>query len=426
MFRKSLLVATAVLVSPGVAQAQYIGGNAPPPPAAPGYGVRESPQAALSRNVRLLAASPRNYEALLGAGRAALALGDTQAAIGFFGRAEEVNPRSWVPKWGQGAALVQMDEPEAALRAFSEAQSLGASQASVALDRGLAFDLIGNQAGAQSDYRSALTGPDANEARRRLALSLAISGNRAEALATLDPLLARRDPGASRCRAFVLALTGDLNGARSAVNAALPGMAANMDPFLRRLASLRPAEKAAAVNFGHMPGSGGGVQIASGTGTPSIDRLADIDAMFAGRPAPPPATVTTVSPPVPQMVVAQPQPVRVAVANSPSPVRATPPQAASAEKSTVSVKRFWVQLASGSNAGALSDQFRRIKSRNRDILKDINGYVAEEPAKARLLIGPFKSDSDAKIFADDLASLDVDAFSWTSSPGQLIRKLPDR
>ena len=44
-------------------------------------------------------------------------------------------------------------------------------------DRGLAYDLLGQQAQAQADYRAALSGADADEARRRLALSLAISGD---------------------------------------------------------------------------------------------------------------------------------------------------------------------------------------------------------------------------------------------------------
>ncbi|MFC7536606.1 tetratricopeptide repeat protein [Sphingomonas sp. GCM10030256] len=426
MIRKSLLAVATASVLPGVAQAQYIGGSAPPPPAAPAYGLRESPEASLSRHVRLLAINPRNYEALLGAGRAALALGDTQAAVGFFGRAEEVNPRSWVPKWGQGAALVQMEDPQAALQAFSAAQALGATQVSVALDRGLAFDLTGDQARAQADYRAALNGPDANEARRRLALSLAISGNKTEALKTLDPLLARRDPGASRCRAFVLALTGDVEGARSAVNAALPGLAGNLDPFLRRLPALRPAEKAAAVNFGHMPGAGGGQVAGVLPSGPRADRLADLDSILnSGAPVASPPVAARPSAPT----WSPPQPVRVAtVVPTPSTaIRPTPPPSAAPAAGTgFSLKRFWVQLASGNNADALNDQFRRLKLRNRDLLKNINGYVAEEPAKARLLIGPFKSVDDARIFADDLESIDVDAFSWTSAPGQMIRKLPDQ
>ena len=106
---------------------------------------------------------------------------------------------------------------------FTRAQQLGAPVATFACDRGLAYDLLGRQAEAQADYRMALTGPDADEARRRLALSLAISGNRAEALSTLAPLMAKGDAGAARARAFVLALTGDHDGARMAIDSAMPG-----------------------------------------------------------------------------------------------------------------------------------------------------------------------------------------------------------
>ena len=45
------------------------------------------------------------------------------------------------------------------------------------------------------------------------------------------------------------------------------------------------------------------------------------------------------------------------------------------------------------------------------------------PSASRLLIGPFRSPSDAEIFVEDLESVRVDAFSWTSPPGQAIRKL---
>ena len=31
---------------------------------------------------------------------------------------------------------------------------------------------------------------------------------------------------------------------------------------------------------------------------------------------------------------------------------------------------------------------------------------------------------EANIFAEDLASVRVDAFTWTNQPGQAIRKLP--
>jgi Flp pilus assembly protein TadD len=375
-------------------------------------GYAESPGAALARNVRLLAANPRNYEALLGAGKAALETGDAEAAIGFYGRAEDVNPRSWVPKIGQGAALVQIGDPQAALRAFDEAQRLGASHSAIALDRGLAFDLIGDQVKAQADYQVALSGVDRDEARRRLALSLAISGNRLEALTTLDPLLARRDMGAIRCRAFVLALTGDVEGARLAVNGAMPGHAATMDPFLRRLVSLNSSDKAAAVHLGVMPGGAGHsistVTYMGPTPVPGAgeSRLADIDRILAPSPAP-------AAPPVQQQVQAPPAATPVRVASARPRAQAEAPARS----------RHWVQLASSSDASRLPDQFRRLTSRHRDIFEGLPGYVAQDRDKARLLIGPFKDASDAKVFADDLASVQIDAFQWTSAPGQSVSKL---
>ncbi len=60
----------------------------------------ETPGTALSRYIRVLAGNPRDFNALIGAGKAALDLGDVQAATGFFGRAEEVNPRLLRPRPG--------------------------------------------------------------------------------------------------------------------------------------------------------------------------------------------------------------------------------------------------------------------------------------------------------------------------------------
>ena len=75
-------------------------------PGTPVSGFAESPEAALARNVRLVAADPRNFQALVAAGRAALGTGDTQAAVGFFGRAEELSPSSWQPQAGKAAAMI--------------------------------------------------------------------------------------------------------------------------------------------------------------------------------------------------------------------------------------------------------------------------------------------------------------------------------
>ncbi len=250
--RNIAVLATVALV-PAPASAQYIGGAPPPLPSAPAPGEIQTPAGTLARAVRVLARSPRDFSALITAGRAALDLGDTQAAIGFYGRAEEVRPSDPAPKIGMGAATVATGDADGALRWFFEAQRLGATGLTLGADRGLAQDLLGNQASAQVDYRAALSGRESDEARRRLALSLGISGNRTEAFTALQPLLVRRDPAAQRIRAFVLALVGDERGASSAIDQAMPGTGARMAGFFRLLPTLSAPQKAAAVHLGVFP-----------------------------------------------------------------------------------------------------------------------------------------------------------------------------
>jgi Flp pilus assembly protein TadD len=222
-----LMAATSVR-----AQAPYV---APMPQA-------DSASDRLGRYLRILTSSPRDFQALIGAGRAALDLGDSQAAAGFFGRADEVWPTSPLPQAGMGAATVLEGNANGALIYFARAVKLGVTPMTIGADRGLAYDLLGRHAEAQADYKAALIGPEADEARRRLAISQAITGSRDAALATLSPLLLRRDPGAVRTRAMVLALSGDTIGARSAIEAAMPGSWPQMGPFIARFATLNSGQ----------------------------------------------------------------------------------------------------------------------------------------------------------------------------------------
>jgi len=371
---------------------------------------------ALSRYLRVLATSPRDFQALVGAGRAALELGDTQAAAGFFGRADEVWPTSPLPQIGMGAATALEDDPQGALAYFRRAERLGARPVTLGADRGLAYDLLGRHAEAQADYRAAMAGSAADEARRRLALSLAITGDKAGALDTLAPLLTRQDRAAIRARALILALSGDQAGARQAIEWSMPGAWAQMGPFLGRLGTLNSAQRAAAVHLGVFPGSG---QPAASSGTMVAgvrqDRLGDIDALLRGssaNPAPPP---TVGNAPVQQVQT-------VPTASAPS-VAAAVTSTAVAAPANPQRKRFWVQLASGPNVSALPEQFRRSQQRSRELLTGKTGYVAEEAGKARLLVGPFRNADDASVFAEELEVDGVRAFSWSSAEGQLIRKI---
>src|SRR5437764_13818118 len=101
----------------------------------------EGPATAMARYVRNLASDPKDFDSLIGAGRAALEMDDTQAAAGFFARADEINPRSPLPQAGMGGVSVANGEPQAALAYFKRAQQLGASVPILGCDRGLAFDL---------------------------------------------------------------------------------------------------------------------------------------------------------------------------------------------------------------------------------------------------------------------------------------------
>jgi len=369
----------------------------------------ETATAALARYLRTLASDPKDFTSLIGAGRAALELGDAQAAAGFFARADEVNPRSPLPQAGMGAVAVINGEPQAALPYFSRAEQLGATLATIGCDRGLAYDLMGRQADAQADYRAALSGPDGDEARRRLALSLAIGGNRAGALSALSPLVAKGDVAASRTRAFILALTGDTNGAAAAINAAMPGSSASLTPFLQRLPTLQAGQKAAAANLGIFPDSGDARLASAGqsygpisqiSSSVTTDRLAGIDELLRA-PAGRPAQQQPAYRPAPQQV-AYAAPVRQAV--RPAPVKS----------------KIWLQLASGANAAALNGQFQQIKSKNSDLFDGIPGYIVRSPDRARLVVGPFRSASDADTFAQDLETVEVNAFKYSNSPSDQI------
>jgi hypothetical protein len=325
-----------------------------------------------------------------------------------------------------GAVQVVNGNGKGAMPYFTRAQQLGASATTLGCDRGLAYDLMGQQAKAQADYRVALSGADSDEARRRLALSLAISGDKAGAIAALAPLSAKGDATTSRVRAFVLALTGDSRSAMTAIDAAMPGSWSSVAPFLAKLPSLPAGEKAAAVNLGIFPDANQAPAYAYAAPVPtapstvamsetaSTDRLSGIDALLRQQSAPQKsATAPGWQQPALQSEPQRPQPIQVAYA--------PPPRPATVERtSTSEPTKIWLQLASGHDAGALSNQFERLKSQNQELFQGITAYVAEGSDRDRLVIGPFRGSSDARIFSEDLHTIGIDAFRWTNSSSDRI------
>jgi Flp pilus assembly protein TadD len=285
----------------------------------------------LSRYLHDLADNPHSLAALTGAGRAALDMGDPQAALTFFARAENEAPRDGRVKALMGAALVQLEQPRAAMKFFGDAAQLGYAEADFAGDRGLAWDISGDPRRAQRDYRLALTRGANPEVSRRLALSLAIGGDREGALRQLQEQLATGDRAAERTRALVLALTGDTAGADRAVQAAMPGAAGQaMMPFLARLPQLSYADRALAVHLGHFPGNASGVRpapnaYAANDFASSVQR----GPTDAGRPdsgAPSLARLVAAAPAQPEP--ARSRPVQTQAVSSATANRAVPPHAA--------------------------------------------------------------------------------------------------
>ena len=208
----------------------------------------------LNDALRRLARSPRDLGALLDAGEASLAVGDLDAAIGFFVRGQDVAPENGRVMLGLARCFTLQRRPIEALRLFAEAEQAGIAESEMAADRGLAFDLVGDNASAQALYRAALAQGNDPETRRRLALSLAMTGQRKEFEATLLPLLQSEDRSAFRARAFGLAILGDADDAVGIAEALMPtDLALRMAPYLRYMPRLTRAQQAAAANLGAFP-----------------------------------------------------------------------------------------------------------------------------------------------------------------------------
>ena len=208
----------------------------------------------LNDALRRLARNSRNLSALTDAGKASLALGDLEAAMGFFGRAEDLSPNNASVKMGMAAVFLRRERPIEALRLFAEAEAAGASSNAVAAERGLAFDLVGNNADAQASYKLALQRGAGPEVTRRLAISHAIAGNKEDFEIILKPLVGARDFAAFRSRAFGLAILGETGEANAIASAVMPrDLAASMAPYLEYMPRLTKAQQAAAANLGIFP-----------------------------------------------------------------------------------------------------------------------------------------------------------------------------
>lgn len=293
----------------------------------------------LNAALRRLASRPADLDALVNAGNASLALRDAGAASGFFSRAAKVAPGDRQVLLGLARVALEQRRPVAALQGFAQAETAGVRPMEMAADRALAYDLVGDNAAAQVLYRWLLEVNEANgEARRRLALSLAISGNRSEFERVLYPLLRDKDRAAYRTRAFGLAVLGRPDDAVAIADAMMTtDLALRMAPYLRYMPRLTRAQQAAAGNLGAFPAAAeigrdsaeiasyatAGARIAANASTSLTPSGAPLGPRTQGVAIPTPVSKRTSAPPaVPVKLAQAPTPAR---APTPGPPKPMPP-----------------------------------------------------------------------------------------------------
>lgn len=440
-------VVLAMFPSPLSAQSGAVGREIVQPLPSPEIG-------RLNDALRRLAKNSQDVGALIDAGDAALELGDLDAAMGFFGRAQELSSTNPRAKMGMAAVFLRSGRPIDALRLFGEAEQAGASSDRVAADRGLAYDLVGNNADAQASYRAALAKGSSDEVTRRLAISQAIAGDRKAFEATLLPLLQKRDYAAYRARAFGLAILGDDKQAASIVGASMPtDLASRIAPYLAYMPRLTKAQQAAAANLGVFPKAAeigrDDPRIAqyANSGAPAA-RAADARLAPAGKPlnqrtegASSASRLASVTQQQANAASAAPSvadafgdfgPARPAQAQTSSGAvdiaSITPRREVKEEKPApppppAYPSRAWVQLAAGRESAALRFDWRRLARKAPDQLGKFEPHVARIGEGYRLLAGPLPSSDAARELINALKAKGLDALPYTSAEGEKVENI---
>jgi tetratricopeptide (TPR) repeat protein len=408
----------------------------------------EQLRAALQR----LAREPRSVGALVDAGDASLGVGDLDAAMGFFGRALELEPANAQAKLGMASVNLRARRPLEALRMFAEAERAGASTDAILGDFALAQDLVGNNQLAQESYRAALARDADDELSRRLAISLAISGDRAGFEAALLPLLQRQDLAAYRTRAFGLAILGDTDQATSLANSLMPAdLASRMTPYLAFMPRLTKSQQAAAANLGIFPRAAeigrDDPRIARFASTGELPPVVNADKRLEPRGTPlGQRDNSRPSQPTPQQTSRLAEISRAQEQATPSLLDAfselaDPVAAAEARDGAVDITqidiprearepdpsqhpaRHWVQMATGRDRSALLFDWRRMVRRAPELLGDRSAYVTRWGQASRLLTGPFDSRDDARELVSSLRAQGFDSFTYSSPEGEEITEL---
>ncbi|MFD0847601.1 SPOR domain-containing protein [Sphingosinicella xenopeptidilytica] len=373
---------------------------------------------ALSFYERALGIDPGFVPALRASTEVALAMRMPQA-LSYAERWVRATPKDGLAHLAVGAALVQQNRPTEAQKSFALAEAAGGPAAAIAMQRGLAFDLLGQSRNAQIAYADAMQRvPGDRSIIEHLALSLAIGGDNEAAMQILQPEAEKASGQASFERTLVLvhALGGRRDLARRIATANLsPQAAAAAGDVLERIASLpTPAAKAAAVHLGILP---------------DVGKPAQAPAVVQAPPPPPEpvveaAVIETAPPrvlePAPEKPAPAPaKPATAKPAPKPEPLPAGLPKLSAAQLKAAYV---WLQLSSSPDRALVSSDLARFK-RKASTIGNYNAYVQNAAGTHRLLIGPFRSADDAQKVSRRLKAAGVDSYINRAPAGSAIAPL---
>jgi hypothetical protein len=111
---------------------------------------------------------------------------------------------------------------------------------------------------------------------------------------------------------------------------------------------------------------------------------------------------------------AKPQPKIVAKPVEKAPVKPKEPE---------HPKRYWVQIATGSNLDALKFDYRRMTKKQPDLFKSQKAWTSPWGRTRRLVVGPFDDFKAAKAFEADYRKDGGDGFAWASADGVEVNEL---
>jgi Flp pilus assembly protein TadD len=336
-----------------------------------------SPQIALQVAGSILARDPTNDAALIIQGEALTQLGQLDEAAASFSVVLQHDAASVGAHIGLGRVRLASD-PASAEGLFLEALQREPHNAVALNNLGIARDLQGRHADAQTAYRSAIAAnPDMTAAQVNLALSLAMGGRSGDAVQLLRPLAS--DPGASRQVRHDMAAVLTMGGNRAEAETILSKDLAPQEvrQALDGYAAGRPTAAAGPVNAGPVPGNS--PPLAPARPTTAVQNAASAQtpepaATVAPAPAAPQAqTTASVQPAEPAPMSAPVQAAQPAQTTAPvQPSAPAPVQTAHTEQTTASrimpAGTLQVQLTASASEDAAQAEWRRLQQQMPDAM----------------------------------------------------------